>query len=335
MNINTVQNIELEITANCNAECPICARTNLGMPLSGNTELTLSDIKSIFHSRELTEDKDISLCGTLGDPIVNPECLEIVRYLSEMGAYVSMSTNGGYRTEAWWAELANIPRVFVTFAVDGFENTNHIYRVNVAWKVVERNMRAYATAGGKGSWAYVVFEHNEDDVTKAQSLASELGFRFVIRTGGRNELSVGKVHTPRKSNQVIINTSKKYSHGENIDAYRELVSVMKDNDIQKMIDAIPTISCRHLNERYIFIASDKTLWHCCYLYTKYSFGSLHLFKNVDPDWNNLDKHTIPEILAHKNFGEIQQMWHPHHERYVPSCMFTCGAHGAYLDKNHA
>ena len=77
-----IKKYELEITANCNAECPLCARTEMGLPLRGNKEITLENIKHIFPTRESCDGKEFKLCGVLGDPIINSECLEICEYLS-------------------------------------------------------------------------------------------------------------------------------------------------------------------------------------------------------------------------------------------------------------
>lgn len=328
-----INKYEIELTSNCNAECPICARTILGMPLAGNYTLTLDDIKNFFPTRDLIEGIEFGMCGSLGDPIMAPDCLEICRYLADNGGKVTMSTNGGYRTEAWWRELATIDNMFVGFAVDGYRETNHIYRVNVKWELVERNMRAYTSAGGRGRWKFVVFAHNEHEVEPAKALAEELGLKFAVRTGGRNEFSVGQTHTPRRAESVILNTGKKYKHTGDVTEHKKVIEHIFKKDIKKIQSAIPSITCRHLQEGDAYIGSDKTLWHCCHLYSEYAYGSLDLYKGVDPDWNNLEMHSISEILAHPNFTDIKKMWNPEHDRYTPDCLKTCGTAGAYLDKN--
>ena len=51
---------ELEITSNCNAQCPLCARTEMGMPLRGNTEISLDTIKKIFPNEDLIKGKEFN-----------------------------------------------------------------------------------------------------------------------------------------------------------------------------------------------------------------------------------------------------------------------------------
>ena len=76
--------------------------------------------------------------------------------------WLSMNTNAGARDEAWWTELAQIYGRMgaVIFSVDGLRDTNHIYRQNVVWDNVERNMRAFINAGGRARWDFLIFEHN-------------------------------------------------------------------------------------------------------------------------------------------------------------------------------
>jgi len=321
MNINDIQNYELEITANCNAECPICARTRRGMKLTGNNSLSLKDIKHIFPHQILIENKDFDLCGTLGDPIVNPECYKICEYLNNNGARrVNLSTNAGYNSAQWWEKLATLKNVRVGFAVDGFRQTNHIYRVNVNFKIVERNMFAYCNAGGKGNWKYIVFEHNKSELEIAQNFAKKLGLKFMVRGGGRNVIASNTKHKPRKSEEV------------------ELVPVLKKDISQHMAlnkddiqENLHTIDCRHLNNNYLFIGSDMTLYPCCHLYAYTTAGNKEYVSDLPKNWNCLKTKTINEILSHTNFKEIKKMWSPYHNRYVPKCFATCGSKGIYLD----
>lgn len=324
-----IKTFEIELTANCNAECPICMRTVRGMPKNGNTTLTLENIKRIFPDNMPLDNIDIAMVGVLGDPIVNPECLDICKYLSSIGANVSLSTNGGYRTEAWWKELAAIPRMFVGWAVDGFSSTNHIYRVNVNWKLVERNMRAYCSAGGEGAWKYIVFDHNEHEVEQAKNLATELGLSFRVRSGGRNMME--QKHKPRKHKEVTIKASDKYIELRDQTEVHTIRNSIDSNDLEKLHEATTTISCRHLNEGYAYIGSNMTLWPCCYTYSSWIDGDSSYYYNVDKHWNSLEHFPIEEILSHKNFTEIQGMWSPHHERFIPQCLKSCGANGAFLD----
>jgi len=328
MHQTDIQKYELEITANCNAECPLCARTEMGMPLRGNNEITLANIKHVFPTREACEGKEFILCGVLGDPIINEECLEICEYLSSQGGNINMSTNGGYNNEQWWQRLAEVNNLYVDFSVDGFKDTNHIYRVNVNWATLERNMRAYMGAGGKANWVFIPFDHNEDDYEPAKALAQELGMRFVRRTSGRNEFNKDRKHKPRKAEEVKLNNSKKLPHND-LDKLKEIYT---SKDPKVVDEIVSTIACQHYEEPEAFIASDMTLWPCCFLYG----DAIHMYEKItrttDRDFNNLHKYSIDEILQTDFYQSLKERWYASHPDHLRKCIRACGLKGIYKNK---
>jgi MoaA/NifB/PqqE/SkfB family radical SAM enzyme len=323
-----IKKYELEITANCNAECPLCARTEMGLPLRGNKEITLENIKHIFPTSESCDGKEFKLCGVLGDPIINSECLEICEYLSSQGGNINMSTNGGYQNEEWWTKLAKIKNLYVDFSVDGFKDTNHIYRVNVNWSTLERNMRAYMGAGGKANWVFIPFDHNEDDYEKAKSLAQELGMKFIRRTSGRNEFNKDRKHKPRKAEEVKLNNSKKLPHND-LDKLKEIYT---SKDPKVVDEIVHTLSCQHYEEPEAFVASDMTLWPCCFLYG----DSIHMYEQItqttDRDFNNLSKHSISDILQTEFYQSLKSRWYASHPAHLRKCIRACGLKGIYKNK---
>ena len=328
MHQTDIQKYELEITANCNAECPLCARTEMGMPLRGNNEITLANIKHVFPTREACEGKEFKLCGVLGDPIINEECLEICEYLSSQGGNINMSTNGGYNNEQWWQRLAEVNNLYVDFSVDGFKDTNHIYRVNVNWATLERNMRAYMGAGGKANWVFIPFDHNEDDYEPAKALAQELGMRFVRRTSGRNEFNKDRKHKPKKAEEVKLNNSKKLPHND-LDKLKEIYT---SKDPKVVDEIVSTIACQHYEEPEAFIASDMTLWPCCFLYG----DAIHMYEKItrttDRDFNNLHKYSIDEILQTDFYQSLKERWYASHPDHLRKCIRACGLKGIYKNK---
>ena len=102
--------------------------------------------------------------------------------------WLSMNTNAGAQKEEWWQRLAKIYGRMgsVIFSVDGLEDTNHLYRQNVNWEIVERSMRAFVNAGGRARWDFLIFEHNQHQVEQAKALANEIGFeKFTEKKSGR------------------------------------------------------------------------------------------------------------------------------------------------------
>ena len=84
MNLQRPFRLEFEISSLCNALCSGCQRTMLDNRgeyyYKGN--ITISDICNWFDDVNL-KDARIKLCGVLGDPIINPDCIDICSYLTK------------------------------------------------------------------------------------------------------------------------------------------------------------------------------------------------------------------------------------------------------------
>jgi len=122
----------------------------------------------------------ISYNAALSDPIYSGTLFEQLKHLNTLDKrpIVAMSTNGSGRSERWWKEFASLlhPTDMIEFAIDGLEDTNHIYRVNAKWNTIIRaitTLRSNFT--GRINWRYIIFEHNYFQITEANKLAVELG----------------------------------------------------------------------------------------------------------------------------------------------------------------
>ena len=184
---NQIKHIHLEPTQRCQAACPMCDRTNNRH--IKNAEITLDQFMNMVDIDFIQQLNSLLMCGNHGDPIISSHTLDILRYLrvNNPDMYLHVTTNAGARDADWWRELVMIlgKRGKVTFSVDGLEDTNHLYRINVNWKKVEESMDAFTQAGGKGIWVYLIFEHNENQVEEAEQMAKLFGLEFVRKKTGR------------------------------------------------------------------------------------------------------------------------------------------------------
>jgi MoaA/NifB/PqqE/SkfB family radical SAM enzyme len=188
-----IRTVHLEMTDNCNAACPMCARNINGgqdNPQLPGTELFISDIKKIFNVEFIKQLDRLYMCGNYGDPIAAKDTLEAFAYFREHNPKMSLSmhTNGSAKKPEWWAELAQVidKKGYVVFSVDGLDDTNHLYRQNTIFSKIMENAQAFIDAGGRARWDYIVFAHNEHQVDEAEALAIKMGFeKFQFKKSAR------------------------------------------------------------------------------------------------------------------------------------------------------
>jgi len=189
--ITEIDYLHLEISNNCNAICPACPRYFKNSPyVKPGLELTswtIDDFKRYLPKEIFISVNRINFCGNHGDPLSCKDFIKIVEYLDEIGyvGRLEVHTNGGLKNESYWKQVGEVfskhDNWKVIFSIDGLEDTNHLYRRNVKWDNVIRNIKAYnSIAGAVSTWEYLIFEHNEHQIEKAKELSIEMGFRYFI-----------------------------------------------------------------------------------------------------------------------------------------------------------
>ncbi len=271
-----IRKVHLEITQLCQAACPMCDRNENGGKDNKhitNAELSLEDCKKIFSPEFISQLDTMYMCGNLGDPIVAKDTLEVFRYFREHNPnmWLSMNTNAGARDSAWWTELAKIynKKGAVNFSVDGLEDTNHLYRQNVKWSIVENSMRSFINAGGKARWDYIIFEHNQHQVEQAEQLANDWGCqKFIKKKTARffsTARNVGKEEHQSQNRKgtetVLLKKPKEKFQNRALSKEQELIT--QYGSMTKYYDSCK-IDCKVAKEGNIFITAEGLLMPCCW-----------------------------------------------------------------------
>jgi len=209
-----IDEYQLEITTYCNAACPQCPRnlsghgTNPLMPLTHLPRITIDLAFSVDLIERL---RQVFFCGSYGDPIMHPDFLDILRDFRRKSPtlWLYIHTNGGAHDTKYWSEIAKIMNGYgqIDFGIDGLEDTLHLYRRNVKYNKVIANAQAFIQAGGRAQWNFIVFRHNEHQVSQVQQLGKEMGFfNVLIRKTGRffNHRTIEEMtHWPVGDNYVL------------------------------------------------------------------------------------------------------------------------------------
>ena len=322
-NLNT---INAELSNYCNSACPMCPRfdfdLNLIKEITNNSHTNLKVIKNSIGSNILSQLELFYSCGVIGDGAMNPECVEIYEYVKTSGTHVtSLNTNGGLRTTDFWRALAET-ETDVTFAIDGLEDTNHLYRRNVKWDRVIENVQAFIGAGGKANWDFLIFKHNEHQIEQAEALSKKLGFNSFKRkyTTRWDDFDSDGNWIQRESIQVNDYKLEKVT--------RETKAPGLDiTQKSKINDTFQTrkINCNsyHQNSSEIYLAANGEVSPCCWL------GDLkiHEAKNIIKDYTkiNINHTSLEDILEGEFFNELANGIQGKENAYrLQTCYHTCG-----------
>ena len=344
--INNIKKVDIEITNKCNARCPGCIRTVNGdthpFLQSNVTEWSLEYFKSII-SKDVVNGKTFILGNTVEDPLMNKNIVSIVEYILENNGRVKIYTNTGANTKETFAQLGKLSskgtqhRLIVVFSVDGFENTNHLYRVNVKWNKVVENMVAYTNQKGECEWEYLVFDHNYDDIPLAQEFAKKLNIPFNLRQNVRNTRSWFSKTKVKEQGKITTKTfevkpTTKFEHSETI-KMKELNDDYRPMKGSITSDKGKTISCKMYHGRSVFVDWSSKVWPCCWFATE-NFEDheyYHMLINeFGETWNNLKHHSWNEILGHKYYTNLlHESWNGSPSNYYNrTCFKQCGDNAA-------
>jgi MoaA/NifB/PqqE/SkfB family radical SAM enzyme len=314
-------------------------------------EISLEQFKSWFSIEFLKQVRVILFCGVHGDPCIAQDTLEITEYIvkNSPNTHLLFNTNGGMRNPEWWSQLGAIlktdPYNWVTFSIDGLEDTNHIYRRNVKWDKLIANVKAFIAAGGRAHWDFLIFKHNEHQLDEARQLAETLGFTSFIPKkalgvdDGKDLYPMGALNKEGKLDYIIeapldpknrnlenygkiggisahpftLEEYKKQKDGNLIqyyhkDKYTKIYEVISDRDYDKKDSC--EIKCKSLREGVvdIFIDNYGNVLPCCYVGT-------HLNGNYDDDKTLQLHHEVKKYgldkfnLNHNSFENIIKEQH--------------------------
>lgn len=253
--------LHLEPTDVCQAVCPACAReTDRAFDPAASHHLTIDQIMQHFSTQDIQYLHKMFMCGNYGDPAAGKHTLAIYHWIRNINTDITlgMNTNGGLQNSAWWQELASImqgSQDYVVFSIDGLEDTNHIYRVNVNWHKLMQNAASFIAAGGTAHWDMLIYQHNQHQVDSCERLARDMGFRWFRAKVSRRD--------------VPINMQ------------------MPQNWAKSPQPTLP-IRCHALQEHSIYLDARGQIYPCCWLGHRTS--AIHNIDAVAKTWGSADPH---------------------------------------------
>ena len=326
--IEDINDLHLEPTTKCNAACPMCLRNQSGDRI--NNKLVEQDFDLNLLENIDMNIKKLTLAGNYGDPILSNKLFHIIKWFKDKhNGKIVLQTNGGARKADWWKELANIggDNLRVIFGIDGLEDTNHLYRRNVRWNILMKNVKSYIEAGGQASWKFLVFKHNEHQIENAEQLSKDLGFksfqklltnRFlksakwpVINNKGKTEYYLEE---QEKFNNFTVRN--KYRPKQSTKQYKKLENV-KIKEFRKM-NLQFNIDCYAKRDTSVYVAADGRVYPCCN--TGYHYNITIDEHQKNKKFISLKDKKLSKIVNGDFFEYIENKWD---KQPLKICAVTC------------
>jgi MoaA/NifB/PqqE/SkfB family radical SAM enzyme len=182
-----VEDIELELTTLCNAQCQLCYR-NYTVYQEHYPDNLVRPIADVIAQLETFPDLVwVRLVGTISEPTLYKHFFELVRYIKARNVRIEICTNGDTHKPEWWAELSTLMRDDdrVYFSICGSTQELHeVYRKNTKLKNILDNARAFRGANKNDYAQCIRFHYNSDDFDgpEFQQMVSEFSHVYWTET---------------------------------------------------------------------------------------------------------------------------------------------------------
>ena len=256
--------LHLEPTDVCQAACPLCAReTDKNFNPTQRHHLSVDQLESLLPEGFIKKLEKMFMCGVYGDPAAGHNTIAIYEWFRQHNPDIALgiNSNGGIGTTFWWHSLAKIfnqPYDYAVFSIDGLEDTNADYRVNVNWNKVMANAEAFIAGGGSAHWDMLVYRHNEHQVDACEQLARDMGFKWF---------------RAKVSKRPLIKNLQYPIHWQ-----------VPEQQAKK-------ISCHALIEQSIYIDAQGRTSPCCWLGSRQQ-DFVTDFNEIQSSWDSLNPNVI-------------------------------------------
>lgn len=311
----------VDITTNCNAGCPMCHRTNPKNKCKTadwlpTIDWSLEQFKKAYPENVIKVVRKLTICGTWGDPIINKDFLDIIKYVRETNKNVILSihTNGSLRNEDFWWELGVIggKKLNVNFAVEGISQQMHeLYRQKTFLNKILNNMHVLSNTQAKVATQTIIFKHNEQHLKEIEELCYKHGSKyhqhiytdrtFINNTYSFIDSNGFSKKLERSIPKIPENTSIKLNKNLGIKKENSKINVWYTRRQETKPTNSNNISCMWLRDNKILVNPDGQVLPCCY------FANTHFFNSITKIENNLVTH--PLIKHYNQYKKSHNVFH--------------------------
>ena len=296
-------NFHIEATSKCTLECPLCDRTWFYDTFKKRNlhEINIDNIVNF-----VGVNKQVALCGNNGDPIYHSKFLDLVARFKDNNCTLHIHTNGSAKTKAWWTKLKNLLTKddCITFAIDGLEDTNHLYRKNAKWKSIMTAIKTLKDREFKMIWQFIPFKHNQHQILDAGNLSKALGFDEFKLLQSDRWLGKKDLMPDREFVDNYYKTQKEVLINPNFS-----------------LDMQPKCLKNDLPSESLYVDAEGDFYPCCWM-GSYRYKYKSMFSPKQKTFN-IKNNTLNQILENtevKDFFNTTKQFTSAHE----CCKIQCG-----------
>ncbi len=239
--------LQIEPTSACNLDCEICMRRNLNRPVAS---LSLDNFKKILNSGKF---RYVGLHGW-GEPLLNWQIFEMVRYAESKGVSTNLTTNGTLVRQNMDSILSSGLREIAFGIYDKELFSRSLPQIEEL--IAERNNR-----NSKTPTTYLDITIYKGNLAQIPSL---------VKLG--SEIRIDAVILHRLFNIYKVDSSAKcLSDDEENELFTKVKQLAKKLKLKLYLPPVHTLPCR-IVKRSIFVTVEGEVTPCCYL-PEFSLGN--------------------------------------------------------------
>ena len=245
--------------------------------------------------------------------------INIIRYFkSAYPVEFVIITNGSYKTESWWQDLAAVltDRDEIHFSIDGWDHdSNCQYRINSDWESIMLGVRTLRlNQDVRMTWAAIAFAFNQDHLDGMEQQARDLGFDFFQLTRstkfGKIYPSYGDQDTLQPRDELI-SSSMRFERRitplsgrprKPIPLINEMLWKHANNIIEPSSEIMPLCM---IGNKGLFINSQGDFFPCCWVANRYGHNQEWLDRGRG---FNLRQHSLQDVLKDRFWNEEFQKY---------------------------
>ena len=179
---HNITSVEIGLINACVLSCPMCLRLEAhGQRIKPNVYVAIENLIEKFDGMKNLNRVD--LVGSVSEPTLYPDFIDLVKYLKGREIGIRLSTNGNTKGQKFWRKISSLfdSKDIIRFAVDGSSQELHSrYRVGGSLEKVLGNHRIFKEMSeAKTILQNIIFEYNKDDRSNIEQLFLAQGFDYL------------------------------------------------------------------------------------------------------------------------------------------------------------